>query len=413
MGEATSCRICGSSTLVTLLDLGRLYLTGVFPLPDQPEPSEGPLELVKCHGPDSCGLVQLRHSFDPEEMYGDNYGYRSSLNRSMVEHLRSVATRLQALVPLAEGDVVLDIGSNDGTLLSFYPEEGPELIGIDPTSRKYARFYKPHIRRVECRFPSETLTSVLAGRRAKVVTSIAMVYDIEEPQSFFDHVAEILADDGVWLLEQSYMPTMLDITAYDTICHEHVEYYGLKQIDYLARRAGLRVLDVQLNDVNGGSFAVTVCKVGASHVGDPDVVSAFLEREHVFEQDLTPFEAFHERVQIRRDELLALLTRLSREGKRVLGYGASTKGNVLLQYCGIGPDLLPCIAEVNEDKFGRTTPGTRIPIVSEAEARASNPDYFLVLPWHFRSNLIEREARFLDEGGKLIFPLPRLEIVGR
>jgi NDP-4-keto-2,6-dideoxyhexose 3-C-methyltransferase len=413
MKGATHCRICASSTLVSLLDLGRLYLTGVFPGPDDPEPSEGPLELVKCQGPDACGLVQLRHSFDPGELYGDNYGYRSSLNRSMVEHLQAVVTRLRNRVSLGKGDVVLDIGSNDGTLLSFYPDDGPELIGIDPTSRKYARFYKPHIRRVESLFPSDALTSVLAGRRAKVVTSIAMAYDVEEPQSFFNDVAAVLADDGIWLLEQSYMPTMVEITAYDTICHEHLEYYGLTQIDYLARRAGLRVLDVALNDINGGSFVATVCKADAPHVGDPEAVSACLERERVFERDLAPFEAFREQVQVRRDELVTLLQRLAGEGKRVLGYGASTKGNVLLQYCGIGPDLLPCIAEVNEDKFGRTTPGTRIPIVSEAEARASSPDYFLVLPWHFRENLIEREAQFLDAGGKLIFPLPQLEIVSR
>lgn len=415
MQEATRCRICGNTHLVGLLELGSQRLTGLFPAPGEPEPSEGPLELIKCHGgSEACGLVQLRHSFAAEEMYGDNYGYRSSLNRSMVTHLRGIVERLQAAVTLQPGDVVLDIGSNDGTLLSCYPSHGLELIGVDPTSRKFADYYPAHIQRVEALFPSDELRDLLDGRRAKIVTSIAMVYDLEDPVGFFRHVAQVLADDGLWLLEQSYLPSMLAANAYDTICHEHLEYYGLSQIEHLAARAGLRILDVTLSDANGGSFAVVVCQESAPYPGPSPAVAELEKQELALELDgLRPFAEFRERVEAQRAELLALLRRLAAEGKRVLGYGASTKGNVILQYCGITPDLLPCIAEINEDKFGKTTPGTRIPIVSEAEARAQKPDHFLVFPWHFRANLIAREAEFLKDGGKLIFPLPRVEIVAR
>ncbi len=413
--EVRACRICGNTNLVQLLDLGEQYLTGVFPSLTSPALPRGPVQLVKCVGDvldRCCGLVQMRHSFAADLMYGATYGYRSGLNRAMVEHLRRKAEALQARVALAPDDLVLDIGSNDGTSLACYPAGGPTLVGIDPSARKFAKYYRDDIELIVDFFSAATFRRFFGERKAKIVSSIAMFYDLEQPQTFVGDVASILADDGVWHLEQSYLPSMLRGNSYDTVCHEHIEYYTLQQLDWMVRRAGLRIIDVELNGTNGGSFAVTVAK---RHGPAPTNVTA-VERVLADEQSLgldtlAPFEAFWQRVLASREDLLAFFAGAKRDNKTIIGYGASTKGNVLLQFCGITPDMMPCIAEVNEDKFGCFTPGTLIPIVPEQQARDMNPDYFLVLPWHFRGAIIAREAEFRARGGKLVFPLPNLDIV--
>jgi hypothetical protein len=246
------------------------------------------------------------------------------------------------------------------------------------------------------------------GKKARIITSIAMFYDLPAPMDFVRDVAASLADDGVWHLEQSYLPLMLQTNSYDTVCHEHLEYYSLRQIQWMTSRAGLRITDVSLNDVNGGSFAVTVEK----GLGDAPVVREILEHETALGlAALETYRAFGERAARHRVELRALLCELNAAGKKVHGLGASTKGNVVLQYCGITPELLPCIAEVNSDKFGCYTPGTNIPIVSEESSRAAKPDVFWVLPWHFRKSFVEREGPFVASGGKLLFALPTIEFV--
>jgi NDP-4-keto-2,6-dideoxyhexose 3-C-methyltransferase len=413
------CRICGNPDLVPVLDLGEQYLTGVFPTTTSAALNKGPIHLVKCHGgdkhggdkPEACGLVQLRHTFPAAEMYGETYGYRSGLNQSMVQHLHREVDRLRTFVDLAPQDVVLDIGSNDGTLLGHYAANGPTLVGIDPSAGKFRKYYRPDIALIVDFFSAELFRRHFGARKAKLITSIAMFYDLEDPQGFVDDVAAVLADDGLWHLEQSYLPSMLATNSFDTVCHEHITYYALRQLEWMTRRAGLRVVDVALNAVNGGSFAVTVAKEG-SVFPQSDSVAATRTAEAAAGLDgLAAFEAFARRILECRETLLGFFADARRENKKIVGYGASTKGNVLLQFCGITADDLPCIAEVNEDKFGCYTPGTWIPIVSEQEARATNPDYFLVLPWHFRDAILARESDFRDRGGKLVFPLPKLEIV--
>jgi hypothetical protein len=297
-------------------------------------------------------------------------------------------------------------------LLARYPTNGSTLVGIDPSARKFAKYYRPDIELIVDFFSAEVFRKFFGGRKAKVVTSVAMVYDLEQPQAFVNDVASILADDGIWHLEQSYLPSMLQTNSFDTACHEHVAYYTLRQIDWMMRRAGLRIIDVELNKTNGGSFALTVAKQSADMRGNSPAVDRMLLQEAALGLDTTkPFEEFWQRVLESRDSLLAFFAHAQQEGRKVIGYGASTKGNVLLQFCGITPDMMPCIAEVNEDKFGCFTPGTLIPIVPEQQAREMNPDYFLVLPWHFRDGIVERETAFRQRGGKLVFPLPVLEIV--
>ncbi|WP_254063070.1 class I SAM-dependent methyltransferase [Caulobacter sp. S45] len=397
----------GSRNLIPVLHLGHQELTGVFPRPGE-SVTEGPLELVWC--PDS-GLLQLGHSFDPSEMYGDNYGYRSGLNASMVSHLTQKVGFLEKLVDLKPGDTVLDIGSNDATSLKAYSKPGLNRIGIDPTGAKFKAYYPDDISLVPDFFSASNFHKV-SKKSAKIVTSIAMFYDLDDPIAFARDVASVLTPDGVWHFEQSYMPAMLRTVSYDTICHEHLEYYSLGVVLRILDAADLKLIDVQMNGVNGGSFAVTAAPKSSSRLPNSAVIDWLLgQEERMGLGTVRPFREFEDRVFRHKADLLRLLKALAADGKKVLGYGASTKGNVTLQFCGLTTAEVPAIAEVNPEKYGRVTPGTRIPIISEAEAKAMEPDYFLVLPWHFKEGILRREQEFTARGGKLIFPFPEIEII--
>jgi hypothetical protein len=331
----------------------------------------------------------------------------------MVTHLEQKAAKLEVLAGVGTGDVVLDIGSNDATLLKAYKNVGQRRGGIDPSAGKFRSFYPAEIGLITDFFSADSFRRLFGNRKARLVTSIAMFYDLEHPLEFMHTVESVLDDEGIWHFEQSYMPAMLDACAYDTICQEHLEYYGLAQIQWMADRTGLKLLDVEINDVNGGSFAVTVGKVSSRRAPNANAINTLLERERARRLDRPEsYESFRTAVHKHRDKLVDLVRGLRDDGKNVFGYGASTKGNVLLQFCGFTPADIACIADVNPDKHGCVTPGTNIPIVSEQEARARRPDYFLVLPWHFRANLVAREKEFLARGGKMIFPLPSVEVVG-
>lgn len=403
------CRVSGGSNLISVLDLGEQHLTGVFPSEHDTAISRGRLELVWCA---DCGLLQLAQSFNPAEMYGDNYGYRSGLNQSMVRHLTQKTAALARVSGLRPGDLVLDIGSNDGTLLKAYSVPGLHRVGIDPTATKYMAYYPDDIRVCPTFFSQDSFERVADGRKAKIVTSIAMFYDIDDPVSFARQVHSVLADDGIWHLEQSYMPSMLRMNSYDTVCHEHLEYYSLGVLRRIIEAAGMRIVDVVMNGVNGGSFAVTAAKAQSPIRPNSAVINWLLEQEaRMGLSTPRPYRDFEERVFRHRSDLQSLIRVLKGAGKKVFGYGASTKGNVLLQFCGLTPEEIPCIADVNPEKFGCFTPGTGIPIVSEEQARAERPDYLLVLPWHFKSGILERERTFLEGGGRMIFPFPEIEIV--
>lgn len=401
------CRICGNTRLETILDLGSQKLTGVFPPARDPALTEGPLILVKCIGEECCGLVQLDRSYDLAEMYGENYGYRSGLNRSMVEHLRAKAERIQELGLLRDGDLVLDIGSNDGTSLGFYDAARFTLAGIDPTAAKFRQYYGDNIHVIPEFFSADLIRDRFPGRKARVITSYSMFYDLENPLAFMREVAGILEDDGIWVFEQSYLPAMLARNSYDTVCHEHVEFYALEQIHWMTQRSGLVIRDVELNDVNGGSFSVTAAK--ADSAGLPQAVEQMLQneaREGI--GSLETYRAFARRVERLRAELVAFIDEARAAGKTVAALGASTKGNVLLQYCDFGADRVLAVGEVNPDKFGCVTPGTWIPIVPEEELLHGKVDYLLVLAWHFRDFFIGNPQLAQST---LLFPLPELEVV--
>ncbi|MHB8473438.1 MAG: class I SAM-dependent methyltransferase [Gammaproteobacteria bacterium] len=407
--KINTCRISKSKNLISVLNLGHQALTGVFPLNAEEQVTVGPLELVWC--PDS-GLLQLNHTYNSSEMYGDNYGYRSGLNQSMVDHLSNKVTYLERLNPLNVGDVVVDIGSNDCTTLKAYKTHGIRRIGIDPTGKKFAEYYPADVTLVPDFFSAKSYQSV-ESKKARIVTSIAMFYDLDAPIEFAKQIESILADDGIWHFEQSYMPSMLRMNSYDTICHEHLEYYSLSVVKRILDQSGLRFVDVVMNAVNGGSFAVTAAKASNKSVKTNQAVIEWLldQEDRMGLNTPRPYRDFEERVFHHRDDLIRLIRALNADGKKVLGYGASTKGNVVLQFCGLTAADISAIADVNPEKFGHVTPGSHIPIISESEAKAMKPDYFLVLPWHFKDGILRREKEYLASGGRFIFPFPEIEIV--
>ena len=409
MKKISKCRLSGSEDLISVLNLGNQELTGVFPRSISQKVTSGPLELV--WSPTSQ-LLQLAHSFDASEMYGDNYGYRSGLNQSMVGHLTRKIRYLESKYKVVTGDCVVDVGSNDATSLKAYNTAGVKRVGIDPTGRKFAQYYRDDIALIPDFFPTPELARVTGGAPVKILTSIAMFYDLEDPVAFAQGVAGALDRDGVWHLEQSYMPAMIATNSYDTVCHEHIEYYSLHNIREILERAGLRIIEVQMNDINGGSFAVTAARLDSRWVAEQVVIDSILQRE-VDLGYLTPkpFREFEERVYRHRQQLVRLVQAIKADGKTILGYGASTKGNVMLQFCGFSAKEITAIAEVNPDKFGCFTPGNRIPIISEAEARAMKADFFLVLPWHFRAGILQREQEFMVGGGRFLFPFPEVQVV--
>lgn len=418
------CRVCRNDSLVPVVDLGKLALTGTFPKYGEPV-DYAPLELVLCYGGgesesgrEHCGLLQLKHSFPPGKMYGDNYGYRSGLSQAMVNHLRWVVDRIVDTVILEKGDLIVDIGSNDGTLLAAYDVNEYKLVGIDPTGSKFRKYYLPHIDLIPEFFSKEIIQKSYGNMKAKVISSIAMFYDLEDPLGFAQQIYDLLDDNGIWVLEQSYMPTMLANNAYDTICHEHLEYYGLYQIKWIAERAGLEIIGVEFNDTNGGSFLTVLAKKGAK-LKRPKaefIVDQIINWEVKKKELLTliPYNRFQRKISRHREDLRKFILGVWSKGE-VVGYGASTKGNVLLQVCGLSDEHLTCIVEINEDKFGRVTPGTNIPIVDYSDMRRrikASFFHYLVLPWHFKTSILKKEEKDLKRGIRFIFPLPVIDEIG-
>jgi NDP-4-keto-2,6-dideoxyhexose 3-C-methyltransferase len=310
------------------------------------------------------------------------------------------------MISLKESDIVLDIGSNDGTTLGFYPEIGLDLIGIDPTAAKFRQFYKPNIRVVPDFFSASLFRREFHNRRARVVTSFSMFYDLERPLEFMQEVNSILADDGIWVFEQSYMPMMLDRNSYDTVCHEHLEYYGLRQIKWMTDRCGFKIVDVTFNDVNGGSFSVTVAKKESEFPEAANLIEILTKESEIGLDGLGPYLEFAQRVADSRTELVKFVKDAVDAGLRVAALGASTKGNVLLQYCSFSENGIFAVGEVNPDKFGKLTPGTLIPIIAEKQLLSLKPDFLIVLPWHFRETFLKLAGGY----SKIVFPLPRLEV---
>lgn len=409
----TTCRVCGSSSLKKVVDLGDQYLQGSFVKPGKEMPSTRKIQctIVRCNpevDENACGLLQMQHSVPPEILYAA-YWYRSGTNNTMRNHLKGIVDSVLDIVKKKKGRT-LDIGCNDGTLLGNYPA-GFEKYGCDPSDIAMEIKDATVVQDI---FPSEKLNAALNGDKLDIITSIAMFYDLESPVDFVKSIRSVLSEEGVWVLEMSYMPRMLELDSYDTICHEHLEYYSLAVLEKIMSLAGMKIFKIAFNEINGGSIRCYVTHVANSRYDDPadrKLISEIQQKEFDLALDTDkPYDAFNQRINKLKSELYGLLVSLKKEGKRIHIYGASTKGNTILQWCGIDNSIIDYAAERNPDKYGAMTLGTNIPIISEQESRAMNPDYYLVLPWHFKEEFVEREKETIEKGIGLIFPLPKIEI---
>lgn len=412
MNEISKCRLCGSPSLAPVFSLGKMAFSGVFPKSKEDSVPVGELTIVLCA---ECALAQLDRNFPSDEMYGDNYGYMSSLNKSMVEHLKGIAVSLAHTAELREGDLVLDIGSNDGTMLSFFQTPGIIRVGIDPTVRKFKSMYPPDVISVPELFSASVFKSVCPDKRAKVISTVAMFYDLPSPAVFAQEVREVLLDDGFWHIEVSYGPWMLETGAFDAVCHEHVEYYSLKTLKRILDGAGFKISHISFNDTNGGSISITSTPTENALIQEAtDQVNSILATESQTGcNTIIGWKTFELLVKSRLSQLEEFLILAKSSGKRVVALGASTKGNVLLQ--SLNSEALSAIAvigEVNKSKFGKVTPGTFVDIVPESVVIESQPDFIVVLPWHFKDFFLARLSSFTAAGGNIVFPLPQLEIIG-
>ena len=413
-----ACRSCGFEQLTDILSLGNLYVSNFVDNQSlQKDERPYPLELVLCDASkDGCGLLQLRHTVSPKKMYS-NYWYRSGVNQTMVSELTNIAQTAETVVSLSTGDIALDIGCNDGTLLRAYETRGASLVGFEPARNliPYAREGTSNI--FNDLFSYGRFSEEFGKRQVKIITAIAMFYDLDDPNTFVDDVARALEPEGVFIIQMSYLPSMLAQNAFDNICHEHLEYYSLLSLESLLARHRLELFDAELNDVNGGSFRIYIRHVGSRVGKERKGREIRLEKLRAFESHLALnergiYDQFVSRIYSLRDDLCGFIKAETEKGKKIYIYGASTKGNTLLQFFKLDSILIKAAAERNPMKWGRKTIGTNIPIISEEQARRERPEYFLVLPWHFLSEFLEREKDYLQSGGKFIVPLPEFKVVG-
>jgi hypothetical protein len=401
-----NCRSCSGNKFKKLFSLGNLSFTGKFAKNSTVNIPKAELALVMC---DDCDLVQLNNNFNLKYLYGPDYGYRTGINKTMTEHMKSVVSSVKKIANLKKKDAVLDIASNDGTLLNFY-SKSLFRAGIDPTIKKFSHYYKEIDRKIPDFF-SEKAVRKETKKTFKVITALSVFYDIENPNYFLSDVNKLLDDDGIFVLEQADLLSIIKLKMFDTICHEHLEYYSHKVIIKLLKKNSLKLFDFKLNDINGGSTQYYICKDKNIKIKvQKNKIMKMLNNEKKFKLDeVKTYKKFFIEIQSVKKKLNKIIKKIKSENKIIHGYGASTKGNVLLQYFIIDKNHIDCISDRNPKKNGFYTPNTRIKIVSEIYSRKINPDYYLVLPWHFKKEILQREKK-QNKFSKFIFPLPSLEI---
>jgi NDP-4-keto-2,6-dideoxyhexose 3-C-methyltransferase len=409
----TTCRGCGAPALLPLFTLGDLCLCNDFVTAADAD-VRIPLELVLCDlDQGGCGLLQLRHTTHQSLMY-TQYWYKSGLSSTMRAHLAKLVAKAERVASLQPGETVLDIGANDGTTLRSYGTPGIRRFGFEP-SQLHREAEAGTTAVVNGFFNAGAFHAIADGGQARIITTIAMFYDIEDPHRFIADIRECLAPDGVWVIEMHYLPSILASNGFDAIVHEHVTYYSLRSLQRLLRPHDLEVVDVERNAMNGGSFRVYVRHAGAAIVSPAAAarVRAREEREDALRLDRPEtYQRFWQRIHRARRELRGFLQEELAKGKTFYVYGASTKGNALLQFFDLDTRLIVAAGDKNPDKWGRSTPGTRIPIVSPQDVAAARPDYLLVLIWHLIDEVREQWQPYLAAGGQLIVPLPKVRVIG-
>ncbi len=409
------CRICKSKDLIPIISLNEQYIATFTPKENEilQLSDKFPLELVRCNvEKNGCGLVQLLHSIPKDFLY-KRYFYRSGINKTMNDNLSEIVKEAISKVELNKNDLVLDIGCNDGTLLQNYQNMDVQMVGFDPAENMAEFSKKTGAQIIINYFNENSFKKEFVNKKAKIITSIAMFYDLDDPNIFVKDISKILDDEGIWVIELSYLPLMIKQNAFDTIVHEHLEYYHLKVLEKLFLKHGLKVVDIFLNEINGGSIRLFIKHENQNILDEAqDRIKKIQDDEDELGLDTEkPYIEFFKRCEDLKEKTVSFIRNEINNGKRIFAYGASTKGNTLLQFYGLDNKEIEKVADRNSDKWGRKTVGTNIQIISENEARKSKPDYFLILPWHFLDEFIDREKEFLNNGGKFIVPLPEFKII--
>ena len=401
------CRCCHKKKLKNFFNFGSMCLSTEFPPINTKKSNKIPMNVKICQ---NCKLVQLQHNYDLKKLYNKNYGYKSGVNQTMNQHLETITKDIERIVEFKKRDIVLDIASNDGTLLKKYKNNKIVRFGIDPTIKKFRSNYPKNYLKYSGFFKKEVFNKI-ANRKAKAITSIAVFYDIPNPNKFIEDISKILHANGVWVLEQSYFPKLFFNNAYDSLCHEHLTYFIYRQIDLILKKNNLRVINIKLNEMNGGSIRFFITHINSKYKQKKKNINKIIKLEKKYLLNLNKnLIKFKYNIQSSKKKLKKFINNKLKNKKNIHVYGASTKGNIILQFCGIKRNQIKFAADRNHEKWGRETPGSKIPIISEKTSRMKKPDYYLVMPWHFKKEILKREKKFLKNGGQLIFPLPKLHI---
>ena len=400
------CRNCKSKKLIELFSLGNLCFTGKFSsLKDNIK--KKPVTVVLCK---SCELVQLAHNYNLKYLYGPDYGYRTGINKTMTEHVKKITKILAKKTSLKKNDLVLDIASNDGTLLNSY-KKNVIKFGVDPVLNKYRKNYKK-IKYSVSGFFSASKVKEKTKKKFKIISALSVFYDLLNPNKFLKDVKTLLLPEGIFLLEFADLASIIKYKMFDTICHEHLEYYSSKVIINLVKKNNLRVFDIKRNFINGSSKQYYICHKNSKIKSKSKIIKQTLMYESKLKLNkLKTFQDFIRKINLLKNRLINKIKYIRKNNQNIHCYGASTKGNVLLQYFNIDNKKISFAAERNQNKYGLVTPGSKIKIISEENSRKMKPDYYLVLPWHFKKEILKREKNTLRKGTKFIFPLPKFEII--
>ena len=401
------CRNCNSKSIINLFSLGKIRFTGKFPKYKEKIP-HGELNLVMCK---SCKLVQLKHIFNMSYLYNKDYGYRTGINLTMSNHVKNVVKKISKIAKLKNGDNVLDIASNDGTLLRNYNSK-IKTWGIDPILIKFKKEYKKINHKISNFFDYKLILKKNKKTKFKIITALSVFYDLENPNIFLNGIKRLLHKDGIFYLEFQDLMMIIKHNMFDTICHEHLEYYSVTFINKLLKKHNLKIFDHSYNDINGGSSAYLISHNNSKYKTNQNKINKILLKEKRFGiEKVSTYKKFKRKINSLKQKLNLKIKKITKNKKIIHGYAASTKGNVLLQYYNLDNKKIKFISDRNTKKENLYTPGSNIKIISEKDSRNLKPDYYLVLAWHFKKEILAREKMIRKMGTKFIFPLPNIEII--
>ena len=401
------CRNCKNTELFDLFSLGKISFTGRFSNTIRQNVPKAYLNVLMCK---KCKLVQLDRNFDLNYLYGKSYGYRTGINKTMTDHVKKIVRKCSALVKLKSKQYVLDIGSNDATLLNFYANDIIK-VGVDPLVNKYKKFYKKINYKISNFFKIKDIEKIKIKKKFKIISALSVFYDLRDPNKFIKEIKKILDDKGVFVLEHVDLYYIIKNNIFDTICHEHLVFYSSKIIIEMMKNNGLKVFNHEYNEINGGSSRYYICHSKTNFKVSKNIKKVLL-RENLQGIELKKtYKLFFTKILNEKIKLIKLIKKIKNEEQDIHGYGASTKGNVLLQFYNINNKVVNYIADRNPLKWNSFTPGTKIKIISESQSRKIKPHFYLVLPWHFKNEILIREKNIRKKGTKFIFPLPKVRVV--